>query len=1399
MKIYNPVSTYRLQLHKDFTFKDAEEVILYLHSLGIKTIYASPVFQAAKGSLHGYDVTNPLQLNPEIGDNDSFDSLIRTVHEKEMGWIQDFVPNHMAYSPENPWIYDILLKGKNSGFFSYFDIFTDHPDKDLREKIMLPFFGKPMEEVINEGELSLEFEENGFSLRYFENKYPLSIQAYATLFKCSTLDEAPPVIGEFEENLSNKKIKNEDIENLYQAYKKKNTAYEFINECLKEVNSDPSLMKKLVDELSYIPVYWKETEKRINFRRFFTINSLICLNTHDKEVFMAYHKYLKTLLEQKYFDGIRIDHIDGLADPNQYLEDLRNLAGSETYISVEKILEEDEKLPEKWPVEGSTGYDFLAIVNNLLANKKNAKDLYSFYGNWSEDPGEIHDILHDKKRFILHNRLKGELDILVYQCRNINFSALRSFDKKQIKEAIAEFLVFCPVYKIYNIPSAFDKKEKDLIKEIFKRAIQKNKYNKEALYVLRSLFLLSEVTDSFIKRDVDAFFRRCMQFTGPLMAKGIEDTAFYSYNPFIAFNEVGDNPGYFGISTKKFHRLMEERQQKTPLTMNTLASHDTKRGDDARARINVIGDIPKKWRKITKHWQEINRNYKADLNGRAVPTPNDEYFIYQTLCAHLPMNGEINDDFIPRLKEYLVKAFRESKVNTSWSEPDNEYENKTQEFLDKILSHQSNFRISLVTFVKEIIPHGINNSLTQTILKNTAPGVPDTYQGSEIWNLSFVDPDNRRPVDYKNLANTLEMLFKDYLADPVSMIERLWQNTTNGFIKQWISYLTLQERIKNPDLFSKGSYIPLKTKGKYKKHIIAFLRRHRDSYLLIVLPLNTALLPLQPDWENTRVILPDISPPKWENRITREIFKTSDEFLVKDIFSKVPFGIYSGIIPEPRRKAGILMHVSSLPGEYGIGDFGPHAREFVDFLHKTGQHYWQVLPLSQSDKLTGYSPYSSYSAFAGNTLLIDPLHLVNQGLLDQSELVQFKKKTEDKVDYLHAEEAKHYYLDTAFRNYQKEENEEIRDRLLKFQQKENYWLEDFGLFLALKRYYEFLPWNEWPEEYRDRNPEFLERFKREHKEEIEKIIFKQFIVSEQWNDLKEYANGKGIDIFGDIPIYIDYDSADVWSHPGLFRLNEDKSMEAVAGVPPDYFNENGQLWGMPLFNWEKMKANGYEWWLSRIRRNLEWFDLLRLDHFRGFSAYWEVPAEDEVALNGRWIAGPANDFFDVIQKEFPHMPFVAEDLGQIDQPVYDLRDDYDLPGMRVIQFGFEKNMPWLQHTPINFNYNSIAYTGTHDNNTMKGWYRKEVSKATLKRFKKYTGKKLKERNCHLEMIRLAYASIAKTAIIPIQDWLGLDENSRMNFPSTTEGNWLWKLKDNQIKSNKLENKIRKMAKTFGRI
>lgn len=497
-----------------------------------------------------------------------------------------------------------------------------------------------------------------------------------------------------------------------------------------------------------------------------------------------------------------------------------------------------------------------------------------------------------------------------------------------------------------------------------------------------------------------------------------------------------------------------------------------------------------------------------------------------------------------------------------------------------------------------------------------------------------------------------------------------------------------------------------------------------------------------------------------------------------------------------KRRAGILLHISSLPGNSPIGDFGPEAFKFIDFLKVAGQSYWQILPLNQVNGGTAYSPYTPLSAFAGNVLFINEELLLKDHFI-QKHLIKNKHRARKRVDFTQAEKNIKHLIEIAFKEYNIRKENKLYEKYAIFCKRESYWLNDYALFMALKKHFKYTSWNNWPEEFRDRYKDTLLKARKEHATQIEKEKFSQFLFHIQWANVKKYANKQGIKIFGDVPIYIGYDSADVWSNPEYFLLKENKEMAKVAGVPPDYFNKDGQLWNMPIYNWEVMKQLGYRWWIDRIRRNLELFDLIRLDHFRGFSAFWEVDASEKSAKNGQWIGGPAYEFFDALKHEFPKMPFAAEDLGDIDDAVYNLRDNYNMPGMQVLQFAFGDDWPHSIHLPHQYTKNSIVYTGTHDNNTARGWYCKDLGKKARKHVILYSTHRLNKRNVHWELIRMAYSSIAKTAIIPMQDILGLKSKARMNFPSTTSGNWIWKMNKKQLKMRKAK-VLHKLVTTFGR-
>ncbi len=496
------------------------------------------------------------------------------------------------------------------------------------------------------------------------------------------------------------------------------------------------------------------------------------------------------------------------------------------------------------------------------------------------------------------------------------------------------------------------------------------------------------------------------------------------------------------------------------------------------------------------------------------------------------------------------------------------------------------------------------------------------------------------------------------------------------------------------------------------------------------------------------------------------------------------------------RTCGTLLHITSLPSQFGIGDLGPEAYRFADFLVQSGLTYWQILPLNPVEGSSGYSPYSGLSAFAGNPMLISPVLLMDEGYVTQKDLkvtVNFRK---DKVDFERVIAFKKALLNQAFEQFEQHPTERQAEMFDKFCLENKGWLSDFADYMALKNHFGSQAWFQWPAEIRDREKEALKAVRRKLKKPIRKEKFLQFVFFQQWETLKLYCNDRGIRFFGDIPIYVGYDSADVWANPGIFRLNEDKSLQAMAGVPPDYFSENGQLWGMPIFDWKELKRAKYQWWMQRMSHNLNLFDLVRLDHFRAFSAYWEVPAGEETAINGRWVEGPGENFFGKLSKRYPDLPIIAEDLGEIDQPVYDLMEQFGLPGMKVLQFAFGYGMPQNAYIPHHHIQNSVVYTGTHDNNTCRGWF-EHTSQEDRERLAAYLDTNLNAKNVAANMVRMAMGSVANLCIIPVQDFLGLGQEAMMNKPSTPHGNWVWRLQPNKT-NEKLARRIHDLLNLYDR-
>jgi 4-alpha-glucanotransferase len=495
-----------------------------------------------------------------------------------------------------------------------------------------------------------------------------------------------------------------------------------------------------------------------------------------------------------------------------------------------------------------------------------------------------------------------------------------------------------------------------------------------------------------------------------------------------------------------------------------------------------------------------------------------------------------------------------------------------------------------------------------------------------------------------------------------------------------------------------------------------------------------------------------------------------------------------------RRGSGILLHPTSLPSRFGVGDLGPTAYRFVDSLERSAQSYWQILPLSPTEPGRGNSPYNSSSAFAGNPLLISPEWLVEKGHLYEDDLAAVPSFPADRVDYPAVQDFKRRLLSRAYQNWRSLGRD---PEFTRFQIEQSYWLPDFCLFHALAEHHPTQLWNDWPVELRDRYPDALERARSELAGRVEEEAYLQYVFQHQLLELKAYCNERGISLFGDMPIYVDYHSADVWAHQELFRLGDNKKPLVVAGVPPDYFSATGQYWGNPVFKWDAIRASGYAWWIERLKRNFGLYDLVRIDHFRGLVAFWEVPASESTAMNGYWQEAPVMDLFHCLQRRFQSLPIVAEDLGYITPDVREALALLDLPGMKLFIFAFGEDGAENPYQPHNYVRNCVAYTGTHDNNTMRGWFQTEADEATKARMSRYIGRELASENIAWEAWRAVSASVANTAIAPLQDVLGLDATGRMNRPSEAEGNWGWRLQQEMLTGD-LEERLKKLAQTYGR-
>lgn len=906
--MYLPQATYRLQLHADFSLTQVQNILDYLERLGISTIYASPVLEARVGSTHGYDVINPLKINPEIGTQESLSDLSTELKKRNMGWIQDIVPNHMAFTPDNPWITNVLELGPISPYFTHFDVHWWNNRPDNYGKLMMPILGATLEEVLSESQIQLSADDHGFAFQYYEHRIPLAALTYPGLLRSSvdqTKDsEMVLKLSKLLAALNPDKTGN-NLEIEPDRWKEFKDSWQdaffdeklrlILNQTIDQVNDNNSKIAELLAEQHFRLAYWRETEREIYYRRFFTVNDLICLNMQEPEVFDDYHQFLVELIRDNILQGLRIDHIDGLFDPTQYLERLRKLVGGETYLVVEKILERDESLPKNWPIQGTTGYDFLVKVNQLFSSTTAEEELTDLYQKWMPSDQSYADLVYQNKLFILRERMQGELTNLSKLLDTLGIiPESNTASIVELEEALAHFLVSFPVYRIYDNQLPLSEESMVLMGEIFDLAQSKAPQLQPAFNTLRNIFNGVPDKSEEVNKNTLYFIQRCQQFSGPLAAKGIEDTTFYQYNRLIARNEVGDSPDKLGITPNEFHRWMQTRSL---LTMNATATHDTKRGEDARLRINALSEVADKWEEISLNWKSKYSSYQQQVAGKTYPTENDIYLIYQTLVGTYPFHlSPIEDSYAERLSNYLLKAVREAKINTSWSAPNEDYEKSLDQFAKNLLGDKD-FLKSFKGFAHPIAQRAVTYSLGQLVLKTMSPGVPDIYQGTEFWDLSMVDPDNRRPVDYESRKLLLEGFSQ--FDNQVELVRKLTSRLDDPAIKMYGLYRCLQVRQHWPALFSESYYQPLVTSGRYSSQIVAFLRRHENRLVMVVIPKGIiehlpegTQLPLDSFWEDTEVAIPGLPKDFWKNEFTDEMINTSaDSLPLSTILQHFPVAI----------------------------------------------------------------------------------------------------------------------------------------------------------------------------------------------------------------------------------------------------------------------------------------------------------------------------------------------------------------------------------------------------------------------------------------------------------------------------------------------------------------------------
>jgi (1->4)-alpha-D-glucan 1-alpha-D-glucosylmutase len=954
-----PRATYRLQLHRDFTFADATALVPYLAELGVSHVYFSPYLRARPGSRHGYDIVDHAALNPEIGNRDGFDRLVAALKEHGLGQILDMVPNHMGVmGADNAWWMDVLENGPASAYAEYFDIDWNPIDPSLAGKVLVPVLGDHYGNVLERGELALAYEPQAgsFAVWYHEHRFPIDPREYPRILKRVLGLLAPgalaaegsadfeSLIGAFghlpprgatgaaaiTERRRDKEVHKARLARLARVHAPLAEAIEW---AVRATNGNAgegasfAALDELLEAQAYRLASWRVAADEINYRRFFDINDLAALRMESEVVFEATHAFVLNLAAEGKVEGLRIDHPDGLFHPAEYFRRLQQryaqlargavapeAAGARPlYVVAEKIVAPHERLPESWPVHGTTGYRFANVVNGLFvdtaAKSRVDRAWRAFVGDEALDADEA---AYRGKRVIMHSALAGELTVLANRLLRIARAdrRTRDFTFNSLRQALAEVVACFPVYRTY-IAEKVSSQDRRYVDWAVAQAKRRSAAADLSVFDFVKDVLLMRPPEGEAQ-DLEAEYRRFamrfQQFTAPVMAKGVEDTAFYAFNRLASLNDVGGDPDAFGMTVSAFHGASTDRAAKWPHTMLATSTHDSKRAEDVRARIDVISELPAAWRLAVRRWSRLNRSKTRTIDGHPAPSRSDEYLLYQTLAGTFPA-GDIDADALAayreRIERYMLKAVREAKVYTSWINPSEAYESAVAGFVQALLGRVEGnlFLDDFRTQASAFAWYGALNSLSMALIKVTSPGVPDIYQGHECIELALVDPDNRRPVDYASRRAALESL-KALAADAEALparVRALLQSPHDGRAKLWITWRALGLRRRRPETFEKGDYHAIAAAGARAQHVVAYARRRAPAGVVAVagrlfasLGLDAGVPPLgEAAWGDTTVDLSFIpAGTPLENVLTGEsLTATGGAVPLAQVFAHFPGAI----------------------------------------------------------------------------------------------------------------------------------------------------------------------------------------------------------------------------------------------------------------------------------------------------------------------------------------------------------------------------------------------------------------------------------------------------------------------------------------------------------------------------